>query len=147
MTLRIWVWLVVPFLATGCENALNCQIFGDNVRGRITFAPGIAVRSGVPLRVEWSKDSFATPQRGSGDVNDQGLLWVPYSLCADDGADLQFRAYQDFDGDGQLDAGEPSGRYDLTADGNAVYITKTLPNSTDSKWETLNGIDIAVDTP
>lgn len=136
-------------LATGCGNTLDCALKGDNIRGRITFAPAIAIRPESRIVVEWSTDSFSGATRaGFTTLNNlHGLPSVAYSLCATDGATYQFRVFQDLDGDSTLDAGESSGRDDGTADGNAAYVSRLLRKSTENTWETIDDVNITVDTP
>ncbi len=139
------------FFIGGCGNSLSCALLGDNVRGRINFAPSVPIESRAPLVVEWSTDSFATAGISSSKNNEHDLLTVPYTLCVDNNKNIQFRAYQDRNGNRQPDAGETAGRYDGTPDGNAGFITKNVPSvgsassSTASTWEKISSIDITLD--
>lgn len=133
-------------LLSGCGNEVDCLIRGDNVRGRVSFASGIEIVSSADIVVEWSQDGFSSVGGRSRQRNNNGLVNVPYSMCANDGVALSFRAYQDLDNDATLDAGENSGRFDGTGDGDAAFQSRTIPESTEQNWETIEAIDIAVDT-
>lgn len=135
--------------STGCGNLINCLTLGDNARGRVTFAANVEVRQDVDIVVEWSTNSFTSVGGRIKERNLQGLLSIPYSMCVDSGVTYQVRAYQDYNQNSGLDAGEPSGRMDGTSDGNAAFIGKTMPAyaAKTADWTIQEGIDVIVDTP
>ena len=103
-----WVTLVtvasVPIVLSisGCGKGVDCALNGDTIKGRVTFGANITVRSDVNVVVQYSSTSFASDKTNSSNSNSQGLLGVPYSICAAEGT-YQHRAFQDLNGNGELD--------------------------------------------
>lgn len=142
----------MTILLTGCGNSMNCAILGNNVNGRINFgdrAPFGSQRT--QLKVELSKDIFATVWQSQVVDNSQNLISVPYSLCADNNVNFTIRAFSDQNANGKWDAGEGTGRDDGTSDGNAAYVTRNIPytapadKNTSGDWKKINGVDIWID--
>lgn len=141
--------LVSVGLLTGCESELNCLVAGDNVRGRVGYGQGITINPDTNLVIQFSTSStFASAvSTGKTQKNPHGLVTVPYSLCATEGATVYFRAFQDTDGDGTLDSGEASGLFDGTSNGNAAATSKLIPTRAQTESSRVEGIDITLDTP
>ena len=128
-------------------NEVGCAVKGDNAEGRIQFNSAIEIDSKADIVVEWSYDSFATVAGRNRYPNVHGLITFEYSGCVDDNRATQFRAYQDSNKNLSLDTGEASGRHDGTSDGDASFISETIPENLDSNdWNKIDGINISIDT-
>ncbi|MCC7443006.1 MAG: hypothetical protein IT285_15340 [Bdellovibrionales bacterium] len=147
---RLWVVFALPVLS-GCGNALNCEIYGDNVEGRIYFTRDVEVDRGKNIVVEYSENAFTSVTKTSPLDNQQGLLSIPYSLCAESEVDFAIRAYQDENGNGVYDAGEGNGRHDLGPGSHTAYREHQLgpaeENAEDSNdvWPTKSAVDVWLD--
>lgn len=131
----------------GCGNAVDCAINGDNLKGRVTYGAGVTVHQDANLVIQYSVSSFATDFSNGIKTNPQGLLTVPYGFCAPNGT-FQLRAFQDLNGNGSLDSGEPSGRLDGTSTGDATYLDKVVVNATSTTEATrVSDADIVIDNP
>lgn len=137
---------VVAALFQGCGPGIDCVVNGDNVKGHVGFGTAVSINESAPLVVQWSNDSFAASNNSSTIDNRHGLVSVPYSFCLDQGS-YQFRAFQDLNSNGTLDAGEPSGRYDGTNDGSSGFVTKTITKYSSGDYTEFDGIDYLIDTP
>ncbi|MGZ3697442.1 MAG: hypothetical protein ACXWP5_05015 [Bdellovibrionota bacterium] len=136
-------WLAIA--ATGCGANSGCIINGDNVKGHVLSSTAAPVRSNVNIIVEISQDTFATVANRAVINNAQGLISVPYTICANTGVDFKVRAYQDTNGNSAWDSGEPSGRDDGTSNGNATNFT--IRNITTTQgWTVLSGVDVTLDS-
>ena len=149
--LRVFViaLLMGPGLVACSENQFNCEIQGNNVEGRIHFANGVPLESRTTILVQTSTDGFATAPEYTEHVDNlQGLISLPYDICADPGS-VSVRAFQDTNGNGAYDAGEPAGRRDGTSSGHAAYSTFTIDpfddQSEDAEWDTEEGVNFALD--
>ncbi|HUP58540.1 MAG TPA: hypothetical protein VM598_13870 [Bdellovibrionota bacterium] len=136
----------VAFVATACGNPIDCAVNGDNLEGRITFGQGIPIRADAPLVIQYSTTSFATNGTPSTKTNPHGLPTVPYGFCVPVGV-YQLRAFQDLNGNGSLDAGEPSGRKDDTTTGNASFVNQTILLESNGTYNRIENAEIMVDTP
>jgi uncharacterized protein (DUF2141 family) len=144
----LFLSLIPALLLAGCGNAVNCVVDGDNLRGRITIGDSVKINSGAQLIVEWSTNSFATVPTLSDTVavkNVHGMPSVSYSACIYNDGTYQLRAFQDVNGNGVLDAGEGSGRYDGTAEGNGSFIPAVLTPKRQGERPTLDHVDIGLD--
>lgn len=140
--------LGAAFLATGCADALNCLISGDNVEGRINYSASVAPQAGKTLIIQYSTDSgFGSISGTASRTNDQGVLSMPYSLCVSEGTSYYIRAFQDSDSDGSYTAGEGSGRRDGTDSGNTAPTAVLVPSSASSdNPNEQTEIDLSLDT-
>jgi hypothetical protein len=143
-------WVGLAMGASGCGNALNCAINGDNVRGHVLFGQAAQVDAGARVVVEWSKDGFGAVDGLDTIDNAQGLVSVPYSLCVDNNIEVSIRAYQDENGNGAWESGEAAGRDDGTSDGNATYTTHNLAGAEPSgdasgNWEVEKDVNVWLD--
>jgi hypothetical protein len=140
------------FSAVGCGNALDCALNGDNLKGRLTFGSGVAVRTDANLVIQYSTDSFGSNKISGTKTNPQGLLTVPYTFCVASGT-YQLRAFEDLNKNGELDSGEPSGRLDGTDTGDASFVSKTITttssdaNSGSTTTDRVTDADIVIDNP
>lgn len=143
--------LVMGIGLSGCGNSLNCMIAGDNIEGHIIYTSAVAARAGKNVVVQYSTNSF-TGVAGSKTINNaQGFVQFPYSYCAPSGTNVQFRAFQDDNGDGAYQSGEGNGRHDGDSSStHQSYITKNQPTPNASavppvEWTVINGVDIHLD--
>lgn len=130
----------------GCGNAIDCALNGDNLMGRVTFGTGVTVRADVNVVIQHSSTSFATEGTSTVKANPQGLLTVPYGFCVADGT-YQLRAFQDLNGNGSLDTGEPSGRLDGTDSGDATFVDRTVTETSSDTTSRVTDADFVIDNP
>lgn len=136
---------------TGCENTLSCLISGNNVVGRIVYSGDINVDTARDVVIEYQYGSAfssaaATHNQYSAKRNIHGLITFEYSLCAENDRDIVVRAYEDLNNNRILDAGEPHGIFDGTANGDATPVTVNVP-ANKSEWIKQKGVDFYLDTP
>lgn len=131
---------------TGCGNAIDCAVNGDNLRGRVTYGQNVAIHGEANVVVQYSTSSFATDTVSDPQSNLQGLLTVPYGFCVPSGT-YQLRAFQDLNKNGELDVGEPWGRLDGTDSGDAAYLGRTVTASTDETAGRVTDANITIDNP
>src|SRR5437868_4319802 len=82
-------------LLTACGKSLNCEIYGDNVKGRINFTSAVSVHGGTNIVIESSTNGFSTVLDRKTVYNAQGFLTVPYTYCIPTNSNVNIRAYQD----------------------------------------------------
>ena len=136
--------LTLLLLCIGCGKTVECILSGDNTSGHVNFGDYHPIEKGAAIRVEYSTDNFATVGGGKSVQNIQGLITVPYSICAPKDQGFVLRAYQDSNKNDALDSGEASGRHDGTTNGDASFISETVTSSKNPK---LEEIDITIDKP
>lgn len=142
------VLLTAAVFMSGCADALNCLVSGDNVEGRVNFSSAVAPEAGKTIIIQYSTDSgFSTVNGTASRTNAQGVLSMPYSLCVSEGTNHYVRAFQDSSGDGSYTAGEGSGRRDDTDSGNTAPTAVLVPTSGsgENRNEQKN-IDLSLDT-
>jgi len=133
-------------LLTGCGQK-SCFTDGDNVHGRINFSERATPRTDKKIIIESSSDGFAVIDGTNYKVNPQEFLTVGYTVCAPVGKRFFVRAFQDENGNGIYDLGEPAGRNDGTDDGNSDYKVHTIQNNTSKdEWNVISGVDITLDS-
>lgn len=145
---KLFLGAIFAASAAGCGNSLNCEIMGDNVHGRVNFDGAINVNSDAQVVVELSEDSFSTVKRSRTVLNRQGLLSVPFSLCADSDVPFQVRAFQDDNHNGAWDSGsEGAGRDDGSSGTHEAYSTRTVTSSDlgSSSWDEVKDVNISID--
>jgi hypothetical protein len=139
-------------LLSGCGDAINCAIQGDNVHGRVNFTAANPPRSDREILVEISNTgSFGAVTDTVRLSNTQGLMSVPFSLCTAPNTTYAFRAYQDDNQDSAFTSGEPNGRHDGTTNGHAAIVPRTIPSpaaatSSDDSWPEISAVDIDLDS-
>lgn len=148
LIVKTFVLISAVFVLYGCGSDLGCTVRGNNVNGRIYFPAGTPVEAGSTIVVQYSEDSFTTIEKTETVWNLQGLVALPYSVCADQDSTFQVRAFQDSDGDGSYDVGEYAGRDDGTSSGHDGYLGRIIvsPSATDEdQWPTVGTADIYLD--
>ena len=145
---RIIASLLALAAFPGCGNAINCALHGDNLKGRVGFAQSVAIRLDAAVVIQYSTDSFATVVLGStSQANPQGLVTIPFGICAPSDLDYQLRAFQDLNGHGTPDAGEAIGRDDGTSDGDQAYVVRRVTTNAQGDYNKITDIDITIDVP
>ena len=136
--------LTVPL--AGCGLSADCALNGETLQGRVTFGKTVSVRNDVDVVIQYSQNSFSTSIDRVQKSNPQGLLTVPYGFCAAEGS-YQVRAFQDLNGNGNLDSGESYGLMDGTDVGDASYINKTIQKLPDGSTQRVTDADVTIDNP
>lgn len=95
-----------------------------SIKGRVVFGDRVSLTPNTPIVVQCSSDSFSTITARTTFRDPYGLITNQYEIPnVPKNTDVTVRAFQDLNGNGTWDSGEPSGRYDGTTNGNATHTT------------------------
>jgi hypothetical protein len=135
----------ITFQNTSASPSPSCQNESGNVTGYVLFSGGTAIVPKSLIVVQWSTDSFNTSVNTAFvQPNQQGFVAIPFaftmSFCLPS-AQIQLRAFQSEDRTAVWKAGEATGRYDLSDNGNGAYTTVAVTSTS----VTPDGIIIYLD--
>ncbi|MBL7715591.1 MAG: hypothetical protein JNL01_08995 [Bdellovibrionales bacterium] len=132
----------------GCGNSFSCAIYGDNLRGHISYETTVSPQATDRVVVQASADGFTTVSDTSTIENMQALPTVPYKMCVDNDTNLTIRAFVDRNTSYAWEAGEPAGRMDNTSGSNGTFKTFNIPSNSSSaqkEWEIVDSVNFALD--
>lgn len=148
--LRILVTsMALLVFATSCGSDTTTYI---NFEVRVISTATAPLTAGGRVIAQVSTDGFVTVLKSGSTRNDQGLGTVPVVVkdapVSTANPYVEVRAFQDTNESGAWEAGEPTGRYDGTVDGNGsfrVILTEENGTSVFSGSATVKGIDVHLD--